>query len=439
VKNKHLYIILACGLLLLVYAVSASLLYRSAIESDLHARAQDLLASSNGLENVAVAFTNLDARLSGTVTNPQLKSKAERLVAGLPAVRVVASTITFPPKEFTTPPDIAKAATPSDPPPPPEPPQPPPPKPKPSTVTLVSNDDEVVLTGTVTSVARKKKLLKPFALTGLLFELDTSRLKIDPEITPDDWPEDLAPYFALVATRSRNSRLILTNTKFDLMASALDERAAAQIRQATKALALPGRKQSVEINAQPLPPLPDEGFFFRALMNAQGNRLTLEGRLGSHQEKDQLIEIIRTDLPGIDFAEQIEVAGGSDWSAPEYAPRLSNMLSLVYTRAATANVIAEPDGIYLVGEMKPGLSPDDVTDLLRIMLGIDQNLQSDLLPHASDFIPVSRRLPTKPAESRDKEASARNPSGTATTDPASETIEPSPPPHEGPPYHDRER
>ena len=86
-KNTHLYIILACGLLLLVYAVSASLLYRSAIEGDLRVRAQELLASSDGLEDVEVAFTNLDARLSGTVTNPQLKSKAERLVAARAARR----------------------------------------------------------------------------------------------------------------------------------------------------------------------------------------------------------------------------------------------------------------------------------------------------------------------------------------------------------------
>ncbi|MEM7143962.1 MAG: hypothetical protein AAF591_02425 [Verrucomicrobiota bacterium] len=395
-KNSHLYLILACGLLLLGYALSASFFYRSNLEQDLYSKAEQLLSSTEGMENVTVSFSKLDARLSGEVANPELKKKAARLIAGLPSVKIASNTIgiakTTPPQTGTEP-DKSGLASANAP-----PPAPPPPKPNPSTLTLVSNDGDTVLTGVVTSLARKKQLVKPFALTGSFFDLQSDRLKIDPKIQPDDWPEALPRYLAIVATKTKRARLILTNTKFEVVAAAVDERAARQIEHAANTLNLPGRQRNIDITAQALPEKPADGFFFYSLMNAQGNRITLEGRLGSHEDKDSLIDIVKTDLPEVEVAELIEITpeDNGDWSPPEYSARLPNMLSLFYSRVEAGNIIASANGLYAVGEMKPGLVPEDLSDLLQIMLGTETRLLTDLTPNAADFASVARPAPPAP-------------------------------------------
>lgn len=380
----------AAGLLLLAYALTASFFYRANLEEYLSANAQDLLSNTPGLEGVDVSFTELDARLSGTVSSKSLKEKAARLIAGLPSVTIASNSIGV--EEIPAPQDktdsvhsTAKQERPL-------PPEPPPPKPNPSTLTMVIDNGTTVLTGTVTSLARKKELVTPFALAGGFFDLESNRLQIDPDIQPDDWPESLPRFLALIATRSKTARLILTNTKFDLAVSALDERSAQQLEQLAQSLKFPGRQRTIMVDIQSFPKKPSKGFFLFAQMNSKGDRLRFEGRLASHKEKDSLIEIVTTDLAIFGFAEQIEIESLSEQngSQPEYISRLPNILSLVYSRAAVASIFADTDQVYVVGEMKPGLNSADLRDLLKIMIGTRTHLHTDLLPNAQDFVSIAR-------------------------------------------------
>jgi hypothetical protein len=268
----------------------------------------------------------------------------------------------------------------------------------------VSKAGTVALDGSIPDLRLKADFLTAIAASGKFPEIQASGFTIDTKRQPPGWPAGLPSFTAFLLTRTSEADLLIDPDHVRLQALALDGPARDQIERRFKTLDFKKRKRIVEIDQSPGPVIPEDGFFLKSTLLDDGrNELVLRGRLPSRQMGSQIVNVLKIDLPTSRIQAQIEEARGID--PPEWAGRLPNLLSLLHTRTRSARATATQERLHIVGEMRESEAPEDLADVMALMLGSQVIIESHLLPFEQSVdgaLASDRATPPHAASSPDK-------------------------------------
>ncbi len=381
---------ITCILLIVAYAVGVQFFYKDKFAQDLTVKAERLISTAAGLENVSVEFRAFDAFLSGRVSTPEHRDRAAQLIASLPAARVVSNGIAYPgfdpgaasraadaeiSRLRTSSPEIAGSEPPK-----PLPPPLPPPK-EPATLDFAASGNTITLRGAVPDITTKSAFLRAIALSGRYLEVVGNEFTIDPEVAPANWPGALPNFAAFLLTRTTEARLVINDSEIDVTATAFDSVSREQILRRINQLEFPGRHLRIDVAQAPDLEMVPDAFFFKATL--EDVRLVVHGRLSEASSRERIDTVLKTDLPGVVI--QNELAVVTALNTPDWSRRLPNLLSLVCTRTDGARLSAKGSELRVIAEMKPGQSPEDLADILSLMTGPAVTLETRLLPFEEEI------------------------------------------------------